>query len=187
MRVGLLLLLLLLVPLSASCFSSFSANAGSLTSSKYDKHFQDAAIFLPVGWDWRLLKAQIYAESGFDPHAVSPVGAKGLGQFMPKTWEEVGEGSVYCEECSIRASAVYLSRLYRIWSSPRPFIDRVLITTASYNAGAGSLIKAQRFCGMATLYKDIIKCLPDVTGHHSKETIDYNKKILRFYSVLIIE
>lgn len=173
--------------LSALLLLALSVNAGSLISSKYDKHFKDAAIFLPVGWDWRLHKAQLYAESNLDIYAVSPVGAKGIAQFMPDTWDEFGEGSIYCAECSIRASAIYLNHIYKMWISPRPFIDRILITTASYNTGAGNMIKAQKLCNMVSLYGEIIKCLPDVTGHHSKETIGYNKKILKFYSMMLLQ
>ena len=38
--------------------------------------------------DWDLLKRQMLAESGGEPDAVSPVGAKGLTQFMDATWRE---------------------------------------------------------------------------------------------------
>ncbi|NYI07500.1 C40 family peptidase [Allostreptomyces psammosilenae] len=37
-----------------------------------------------------ILAAQLYQESGFNPRAVSPVGASGIGQFMPGTWETHG-------------------------------------------------------------------------------------------------
>lgn len=57
-------------------------------------------------------------------------------------------------------------------------MDRMMISMASYNAGAGHLIKAQRICGGGNLYKQIIPCLPQVTGRHSKETIDYVEQII---------
>ena len=38
---------------------------------------------------WKLLKAQVKQESGFNPDAVNKnSGATGLAQFMPRTWEE---------------------------------------------------------------------------------------------------
>lgn len=36
------------------------------------------------------LAAQLYQESGWDPHAVSSAGAQGLAQFMPATWAASG-------------------------------------------------------------------------------------------------
>ena len=37
-----------------------------------------------------MLAAQLYVESGFDPTAVSSVGAEGIAQFMPTTWATHG-------------------------------------------------------------------------------------------------
>lgn len=51
--------------------------------SKYDNLFKSYAP--RVGWDWRLLAAQAYAESRFNPNARSWVGARGLMQIMPRT------------------------------------------------------------------------------------------------------
>ena len=53
-----------------------------------------------------------------------------------------------------------------------------MLAAASYNAGAGHLIKAQRLCDGRNLYREIIPCLPQVTGRHSAETIDYVQKII---------
>ena len=49
----------------------------------YDAYFQRYA---PIArFDWRLLAAQCYQESTFDPNARSWAGASGLMQIMPKT------------------------------------------------------------------------------------------------------
>jgi len=164
--------------LSASvCWSA------SLFPDKYDKTFKEAAVLLPMGTDWRLLKAQCYQESLLQPRARSPVGAMGLCQFMPGTWKEAvrstNVSNVWNPHQSIWAAAWYMSKLNKTWSAPRPAMDRWMLAAASYNAGAGHLIKAQRLCGGKNLYKEIVPCLPRVTGHHSKETMGYVDKIMR--------
>jgi len=78
-----------------------------------------------------------------------------------------------------------MARLARAWSSPRPIIDRWDLARASYNAGMGNLLKAQKAAGGATRYADIISALPQITGHHSKETTTYVKRIHRWFGELV--
>lgn len=86
--------------------------------------------------------------------------------------------SPWIAEQSIRAAAVYMAQLHGQWSSPRPPMDRYMLALASYNAGLGNILSAQKECGGALLYREIIDCLPRVTGRHSAETIDYTNKIV---------
>jgi len=127
------------------------------------------------------------------PDAVSPVGAMGLCQFMPGTWSEVerkmdfpSHASAFAPDLSIEAAAFYMGGLRRMWSAPRPEADRHSLAMASYNAGAGHLLKAQRLCGGGNLYSEIIGCLPDITGHHSKETITYVDRIWGYWTRLVL-
>lgn len=143
------------------------------------------------GKDWRLLKAQCYQESLFDPEAVSYVGAQGLCQFMPATWKDTEhslklKGHPFNTELNIQFAAYYMHRQNKFWKSRRPDADRTSLALASYNAGAGNLAKAQRLCNMSVLYAEIIKCLPNVTGRHSKETITYVKRIWGYWTRMVI-
>jgi membrane-bound lytic murein transglycosylase F len=146
-----------------------------------------------VAADWRLWKAQLYQESLLNPDAVSPVGARGLAQFMPGTWAETCERlgwenvSPHLARFAIEAGAYYMVRLRNSWSSPRPEIDRWDLARASYNAGFGNLLKAQKIAGGAVLYADIIAALPEVTGYHSRETITYVERIHRWHRFLLLE
>ncbi len=166
--------------------------SGLLFPDRYDAEFrQHSGRYLP-GQDWRLLKAQCYQESLLKPKAVSPVGAKGLCQFMPGTWRQVSRqinlppnASAFMPQLSIRAAAFYMASLRGQWSSPRPEWDRHSLALGSYNAGLGNLLKAQKVCGGPVLYRDIVSCLPDVTGHHSRETITYVDRIWRFYGQMV--
>ena len=179
--------------LSVLLLLALSVNAGSFISSKYDKYFKDAAIFLPIGTDWRLLKAQCYQESRLNPLATSPVGAYGVCQFMPNTAKELKSKypelqNFWLPETSIMASAIYMNQQYRFWSSPRPTVDRYMLALASYNAGAGNIHKSQKKCNMESLYAPIIACLPLVTGDYSHETIGYVKQIMgKWYVALIFQ
>lgn len=180
--VGLLLLLL-----------SSGAQSGSIIPTTYDKEFKEYALLLPFGTDWRYLKAQAWQESRFDPFAVSPVGARGVMQFMPNTAEDMQRkykhlDNFWLPDVSINAGALYMRQLNDYWLSERPQEDRYKLALASYNAGAGNITKAQKVCGMSVLFDEIIKCLPSVTGHHSKETMDYVEKITaKWYNLLVFQ
>lgn len=86
--------------------------------------------------DKAIIYAVIYCESNFDPDATSSVGAMGLMQMMPATFEEM-QGylkeehdieALYDPEINIRYGTYYLSRLYRIFGDWETVY-------AAYNAG----------------------------------------------------
>lgn len=166
-------------------FSGFAQNYLN-TNTKYDKAFKAYSNKYMPGVDWKILKAQCWQESRFKAFAVSPVGAKGICQFMPATWRDMEKrhnfvGDVFDPNLNIEMAASYMAILRSGWSSPRPETDRISLSLASYNAGFGNLLKAQRKCEMALMYDEIIQCLPDITHHHSKETIDYVSNIWNYW------
>ena len=165
-----------------------SVEARSFTT-RYDKAIKSAVLnwwpgILNAEFWW---KSQLYQESWLNPDAVSPVGARGLAQFMPRTWQMVckerawGAVSPHTAQYAIEGGAYYMAKLARAWKSKRPVQDRWDLARASYNAGLGNLLKAQKATGGALLYQDIIKGLPSVTGRHSTETITYVERIHRWY------
>jgi len=176
-----LILNLILLALFALAFP-WDLAAAPRYPDRYDWQIKKAARhWLPM-IDWRLYKAQLIQESALDPRAVSPAGAQGLAQFMPTTWPEWErqQGRTldpFDPSESITAGAWYMMRMRSIWTSRRPERDRHNLAMASYNAGAGNIIKAQRRCGGALLYEGIMACLPLITGHHAKETQGYAPRI----------
>lgn len=83
-----------------------------------------------------LLRALIWAESRFDPMAVSGAGAAGLAQLMPGTARELGVMNRHDPMASIDGGARYL----------RQMLDRfeaVHLALAAYNAGPGAVSKAR--------------------------------------------
>ena len=121
-----------------------------------------------VPLDWRLLAAIAVQESGLNPNAQSPFGARGLMQLLPSTAAENGCDDAFDVSCSAFAAARYLARLARQESRPwvpdanvdagggRPTVaakgagvstvalkDRVRFALASYNAGASHVDDAR--------------------------------------------
>ncbi len=155
------------------------------TTKRYDDLIKSASnLYLP--WDWRWYRSQLEQESLLNPLAVSPVGAKGIAQFMPATWQDMQRelkftGSRNDAYKSIRAGAYYNKKLRNIWKWKRPESDRRRLTFASYNAGAGNILKAQRYCVGSRRWESIQICLHQVTGGNALETINYVNTIeIRF-------
>jgi membrane-bound lytic murein transglycosylase D len=99
------------------------------------------------------------AESGLDPSARSPAGAKGLFQLMPDTAHALGLGTFLPDERvnpkkSAHAAARYLRQLYaRFGSWP--------LALAAYNAGEGRVARA--LAGGAENYAAAAARLPSET------------------------
>lgn len=157
---------------------------------EYDQQIEAAAIrYLPMVtkvYGYEILKAQFYQESLLNPDAVSPVGAGGIAQFMPNTWTFITQrmniqGSRFNADLSIKAGAYYMAYLHNQWHTRRTPTDRLNLAFSSYNAGLGNILKAQAKCNNASSYAGIIRCLPQITGHHSQETIGYVKSIWKHY------
>ena len=91
-------------------YSPFLNKSAGIISS-YDPLFRKYA---PVArWDWRLMAAQCYQESCFDPKARSWAGACGLMQIMPATAAHLGLplSDIYNPEPNIAAAAKFISQL----------------------------------------------------------------------------
>lgn len=160
---------------------------------QYDDLFRAAVEEWLPGVDWRLLKAQGFQESTLRPQAISNMGARGLMQFMPGTWGQWSVNAGYLgasphdPEAAIFTGAAYMARLIRGWKSPRPEMDRYCLALASYNAGFGNILKAQRRVGGKLLYHEIVSGLSAITGiDNAAETIGYSEHILTYYHNLVL-
>jgi len=84
--------------------------------------------------DPRLVSAVVVVESGFNPRAISPAGALGLGQLMPEVARAVGVRQPFSIE----------ENLYGTVRVLRGHLDRfgyhrVDLALAAYNAGSGAV------------------------------------------------
>jgi membrane-bound lytic murein transglycosylase F len=96
------------------------------------------------GMDWRLMSAQAYQESRFDPKAKSWVGALGLFQVMPGTGKSLGFLKLEDPEQGTHAGVMYMSRLIGQLEPELPFKHRLRFALAAYNAGLGHVLDARR-------------------------------------------
>ncbi len=109
--------------------------------SRYDAIFQRHAA--SIGWDWRLLAAQCWQESAFDPNAVSWAGARGLMQIMPATGALLGLRDVWNPEQNIAAAVKYLGQLNAKFRNISERSERINFVLAAYNGGYGHVSDAQ--------------------------------------------
>lgn len=116
----------------------------------FDQHFQKwSKRYFGPHFDWRWFKSQGIVESRLEPRAISPVGAVGIMQILPSTYEEIQRENPYFQDIKDPrwniAAAIYYDRdLYRKWRKPLPSGERLLLAFASYNAGYGRVLKALR-------------------------------------------
>jgi transglycosylase-like protein with SLT domain len=127
---------------------------------EYDQIIEELAKKYRV--ESALVKAVIRAESGFDPEAVSPKGARGLMQLMPRIARKHGVADPNDPRQNIRGGVRMLrSLLDRFDHDPR-------LALAAYNAGGPTV---RRFRGLPPY----------------RETHDYVRKVLRFRARYLTE
>ena len=115
-------------------FSPMLNRAGGVISH-YDGLFVRYAR--QIRWDWRLLAAQCYQESTFDPQAKSWAGACGLMQIMPATAQHLNLplDNIYDPEANIAAAVRYIGELENSLAEIADRQERINFTLASYNGG----------------------------------------------------
>lgn len=119
----------------------FSVGGGKL--SPYDSLFRIHADTL--GWDWRLLAAQVYKESKFDPNSESWAGAVGLLQLLPATAEEYGVKNLTNPAQNLYAGTMHLKWLQDYFEKHIPEdSERTKFVLAAYNVGHGHVMDAIR-------------------------------------------
>ena len=116
-----------------------TAETGTL--SPYDDWFREYA---PIpGWDWRLIAAQAFQESRFNPRAHSWAGAVGLMQIMPRTARQLHANAADPKQ-SVEAACRYLWTIDEQWKEIKSDSERIKFILASYNVGTGHVQDAVR-------------------------------------------
>jgi len=108
------------------------------------------------GVDPRLVFALLAQESRFNPRAVSPVGAQGLGQLMPATARGLGVRDSFDIEQNVEGSVRYLAEQMQAFGGD---FRRAL---AAYNAGPGNV---QRYGGIPP-FRETQHYVKTITTHY---------------------
>lgn len=108
--------------------------------------------------DPSLVAAVIEQESRFRKNAISPVGARGLMQLMPRTGRWMGARDLYDAEQNIDAGVKYIKYL------DKRFNGNLKNTIAAYNAGEGNVM---RYKGIPP-FRETQQYVKKVLGNYDK-------------------
>lgn len=110
--------------------------------SPYDHYVRQLAH--QYSFDWRLITAQMFQESRFNPEAQSFAGAVGLMQVLPRTAESMGFKKFETPQQGIHAGIKYLNWLRNRFEENLAEQERIWFSLAAYNAGLGHVIDARK-------------------------------------------
>ena len=111
--------------------------------SPYDKIFRKYAGV--IDYDWRLMAAQGFSESRFDPTVVSWAGARGIMQIMPGTARSYGvtDETIADPEVSISTASKIIAALDKRLADYVPDKEeRLKFIVAAYNSGLAHIYDA---------------------------------------------
>ena len=177
-----MLMLSVFLPIGAS-----STAFAETVTDRYDETFRKySQRFFGPGYDWRIFKAQAMAESNIDMNAKSWVGARGIMQLMPSTFSEIKSKnpemmSINKPEWNIAAGIYYDRQLWKQWTEQQGEQETVPFVMSSYNAGRGTLLRAQGVAKKKTLdpvvWMSIETIAPEVPRWREEETLAYVRRI----------
>ena len=133
------------------------------------------------------------AESNLNPAATSRVGARGLMQLMPTTYQWIQSrspelGPIDDPEWNIAAGIQHDRYLWRLWSKDVSEGERDRFMFASYNAGEGTISRATAVAREQnldhSLWSNIETVAPNVLRWRYQETLTYVRRIARYHDRL---
>jgi membrane-bound lytic murein transglycosylase F len=164
----------------------------------YRDQFEEAAE--KHGLDWRLVAAQSYQESHWDPNAVSFTGVRGMMMLTQETAETLGVKSRVDPRQSIEGGVRYLAEIHERIGDDVPEPDRTYMALAAYNVGWGHLedarTLAERLEKDPNSWQDVSAILPLLRqkkyyrnlphGYaRGTEPVRYVDRIKTYYGILI--
>jgi len=161
-------------------------------ADKEFRRFTDAVDFFKhysqqYNFDWLMIAALAYQESGIDQRKRSPAGAIGVMQLLPSTAADpnVNIRKIEVMENNIHAGVKYLRFLHDRYfkNEPMDALNKMLFTFASYNAGPGSVIRLRREAGESGLDPNIWFRNVEIMAARGlgRETVQYVSNIYKYY------
>jgi membrane-bound lytic murein transglycosylase MltF len=139
------------------------------------------------GFEWQMVAAQGYQESGLDQTQRSPVGAIGVMQVMAETAKDpnVDIPDIHLLEPNIHAGVKYLAFIRDRYFTDAPIteLDRTLLSLAAYNAGPAKVAQARTFARSLGLDPNVWFDNVEIAAARkvSDEPVVYVRNIYRYY------
>lgn len=162
---------------------------GALSPAEIKRFRQMVGIFKSYGetykFDYLMLTAQGYQESGLDQKKRSHAGAIGVMQVMPATGRAMKVGDIRKLDPNIHAGVKYMNHLADTYFNDPDMdaLNRTLLCFASYNAGPTRISQLRKLAARRGLNPDVWfdnveRVVAEKVG---RETIQYVVNISKYY------
>lgn len=156
-------------------------NSANIAKLFYPLHYREQIIITSGenGLDPLFIAAIIRTESGFNPRATSPKGARGLMQIMPDTGDWIAQHMdispyypdlLFDPETNIRMGTWYIANL------GQEFDNNIVYVLAAYNGGRGNVQKWLK-------ENTISGSTQDINAIPFPETKNFVRKVTRDYYI----
>ncbi len=126
---------------------------------------------------WKLLAAQAYQESQWNPEAESPTGVRGIMMLTQSTANSLGISNRLNPAASIMGGAKYLKRLENIVPDNFNDDDKIFYSLAAYNIGMGHMKDARTLAKElgydTTSWKGLKRALPLLSNKKYYKNLKY--------------
>ncbi|MCG3864519.1 MULTISPECIES: lytic transglycosylase F [unclassified Photobacterium] len=140
-------------------------------------------------FDYLMMMAQGFQESGLNQHKVSNKGAVGIMQVLPSTARDryINIPNIYTSSNNVHAGIKYMRYIQNNYLDDNrlTFDNKMYMTLASYNAGPGNIRKMRRYAKEKGYNPDIwFNNVEIITRKHiGKQPVVYVTNINRYYIV----
>ncbi|PSV28320.1 lytic transglycosylase F [Photobacterium sp. GB-56] len=178
-------------------YNKYLNNQGWITNllnhSNMDKMEKLSDLFFKYSteydFDYLMMMAQGFQESGLNQHKVSNKGAVGIMQVLPSTARDryINIPNIYIASNNVHAGIKYMRYIQNNYldDSSLTYDNRMYMTLASYNAGPGNIRKMRRYAKEKGYNPDIwFNNVEIITRRYiGKQPVVYVTNINRYYIV----